>query len=99
MKPAAVCSAPQDRRWLLGVAVTAGVLLLFALGAVPAGAGGANGPQRIIFDFTATPSWTRTFHGLGAASDTAEDVVMTKGGVTYVAGTIEGAAGTGSMPV
>ena len=41
-------------------------------------------------------SWTRTFHGPGAAPDAAHDVVMTTGGVTYVAGTIEGAAGTGT---
>ena len=82
-----------SRRWSLRLAVTAGVLLLFALGAVPAGAGGAKDPQKIIFDLSATPSWTWTFHGLAAAPDAAEDVVMTKGGVTYVAGTIEGAAG------
>ena len=87
---------PTIRRWSLRLAVTSGVLLLFALGAVPAGAGGATGPQKIIFDFTATPSWTQTFHGLGAAPDAANDVVMTTGGVTYVAGTIEGAAGTGT---
>lgn len=94
MEPAAVCSAPHGRRWGLRVAVTAGVLLLFALGAAgPAGADGAKDPQRIIFDLSATPSWTKTFHGLGAAFDAAEDVVMTKGGVTYVAGTIGNAAG------
>jgi hypothetical protein len=84
---------PRGRRWSLRVAVTAGVLLLFALGAVPAVAGGAKGPQKIIFDLTATPSWTRTFHGPGAAFDSAGDVVMTSGGVTYVAGTMRSPAG------
>jgi len=87
---------PTGRRWSLRLAVAAGVILLFALGAVPAGASGAKGPQKLIFDLTATPSWTRTFHGLAGAPDAAEDVVMTTGGVTYVAGTIEGAAGTGT---
>ena len=87
------CSHPRDGwRWSSGIALTAGVLLLFALAAVPAGASGPRGPQKIIFDPTATPSWIQEFHGPGAAYDVAEDVVMTKGGVTYVAGTIEGAA-------
>ena len=91
MEPAAVCPAPHGRRWGLRVAVTAGVLLLFALGAAgPAEAGDAKGQQKIIFDFTATPSWSQTFHGPGAAHDSAEDVVMAAGGVAYVTGTIGG---------
>jgi hypothetical protein len=84
---------PTSRRWSLRLAVAAGVILLFALGAgAAAAAAGAKAPERIIFDWFAAPSWTRTFHGPGASHDSAEDVAITKGGVTYVAGTIGGGA-------
>lgn len=88
MKPTAVCSAPQDRRWRLRVAITAGVLLLFALAAGPAWAGGAKGPQKIIFDISATPSWIHDFHGPGASWDSAQDVAIAPNGATYVTGAI-----------
>jgi hypothetical protein len=91
MKLATNARPPRRRRWTLRVAVIAGVLLLFSLGAAPAGAAGAKSPQKIIFDVGATPSWTQTFHGPSATHDTAEDVVMAAGGVTYVTGTIGGA--------
>ena len=92
---AAYVQPPQTRRWGLRVAVTAGVLLLFALGAgAPAWGAGAKGPHRIIFDATATPSWWYLYHGPGFSYDVATDVAMTKGGVAYVAGAVGTGAGT-----
>lgn len=94
MKSVTCFHPPKGRRWSPRVAVTVGVLLLFALGAAaPAWGAGAKGPHRIIFDFAATPSWARELHGPGASSDAAEDVAMAKNGVTYVAGRIGSAAG------
>ncbi len=82
------------RRRRLRAAVAAGVLLLFVLGAAgPAWAAGAKGPHRIIFDLAAEPSWNHEFFSPGAWTDSAEDVVMAKGGVTYVTGTMFNAAG------
>jgi len=88
----------SDRRTVLRgslrLAVTAGVVLLLTLAvAGPAAAAGAESPHRIIFDPAAEPSWTEEFFGMAAAPDSADDVAMTKGGVTYVAGTMYNAAG------
>lgn len=85
---------PRRRR--LRVAVTAGVLLLFALGAAgPAWASGAKSPHRIILDPAAEPSWAFVFSSPDATPDAAQDVAMTKGGVTYVAGTMSNTGGSG----
>jgi hypothetical protein len=85
----------HQRRSSLRVAVVAGVLLLLALGAgTPARDAGARSPHHIIFDAAATPSWIRESHGPGTSSDAATDVVMAKGGITYVTGYIGGGAGT-----
>ncbi len=80
-------SVLRHSRWGLRVAVTAGVLLLFSLAAgAPAWGAGTDGPDRIIFDPAAEPSWIQEYHGTGASADVAVDVVMGAGGVTYVAG-------------
>ncbi len=82
------------RRSLRAAAAVASAFLLFTLGvAGPAWAAGVQGPQRVIFDPVATPSWTRMFHSPGAAEDVAYDVVMAKGDVTYVAGALGGGVG------
>ncbi len=52
------------------------------------------GPRQIISDAAATPSWWAGVHGSGAGSDGAADVVMLKGNVTLVAGTLFNAAGS-----
>jgi hypothetical protein len=77
----------MGRPWSLRIAVTAGVLLLFALGAgAPAWGAGAKSPHRIIFDFTATPSWTQEAGGAAGVDDSANDVVIAPDGDVYVGG-------------
>jgi hypothetical protein len=89
MKLLTYSSPPRSRRWSRRLVITAGVLLLFALGAgAPAWGAGAKGPHRLIFDPDATPSWTQEVHGAGDSYDAATDVALAKGGVTYVAGYI-----------
>ncbi len=82
-------ASSRGSRWRLRAAVAAGVLLLFSLAAGPAWGAGDDGPDRIIFDPTATPSWIQELHGPGSSFDLAEDVVMAAGGVTYVAGVVD----------
>ena len=95
MSLAARSRSPKARRWGLRVAVAAGVLLLFALGVgAPAWGSDAKGPHRLIFDAAATPSWWYLYHGPGTSYDMAMDVAITKGGVTYVAGSVGEDAGT-----
>jgi hypothetical protein len=80
---------PLWRRRGRCAALAAGGLLLLALTAGPASAAGAHGPDRIIFDPTAAPSWTQELHGTGSSWDLADQAVMAAGGVTYVIGTLD----------
>jgi hypothetical protein len=67
----------------------AGVLLLLLLPSLA-----AAGPHRIIWDPAAEPSWLVSAKGAAVPSDdTANDVVMANGGVTWVAGSLRQTAG------
>jgi hypothetical protein len=80
-------TSSRRRRGALAAAV-GGALLLLGFGAAPALGAGADGPDRIIFDPGATPSWVQEYHATGSSFDVAQDVVMAAGGVTYVAGIV-----------
>ena len=67
-----------------------GVLLIFMLAA---GSAASAAPKGIIYDSTATPSWTQSLAGPAAAGDSASDVVMLKRDVILVLGTLSNAAG------
>ena len=67
-----------------------GVLLILTLAA---GSAASAAPKGIIYDSTATPSWTQSLAGPAAAGDSASDVVMLKRDVILVLGTLSNAAG------
>lgn len=88
-----ICVKPWSQRRrvrLLTVLLLLGGLALVLLVAPAAASAGA---RQIITDPAATPSWVGTISGSGAGSDGADDVVMLKGDVTLVAGTLRNAAG------
>ena len=75
-------TAPADR--LRHLALWCALLLATVLAAAaPAGAGGRG----LIFDPDATPAWTWSWSGAPAASDRANDAVITRAGAVYVCGT------------
>jgi hypothetical protein len=74
-----------------GMILVLGVLVLLML--VAAAAASAAPRHRAIFDPAATPSWWHAYHGVGASSDKASDVVIAKSGSAYVCGELGNAAG------
>jgi hypothetical protein len=73
----------------LVVLLAVGVLLILMLAAGPAS---PAGPKRVIDDPTATPSWVQTLAG-PADGDIATDVLLLKGDVMLVCGTLSTASG------
>jgi hypothetical protein len=73
-----------------------GVLLLLMLAAGPAA---QAGPRSLISDPDAFPSWVRTVAGPAAGTDTAADVLLLKGGVMLVCGTLTNASDTTDISV
>lgn len=73
-----------------------GVLLLLMLAAGPAA---LAGPKSLIFDPAAMPSWVRTVAGPAAGTDSAADVLLLKGGVMLVCGTLSNASGNTDISV
>jgi hypothetical protein len=79
----------MSRQGISPILLLAGALLLLLLPALAAAA-----PHRIIWDPVAEPSWGVEAKGAAVPSDdTAEDVVMADGGVTWVAGSLRQTAG------
>lgn len=85
----------RGRNRSVRLAALASCVFLLVLGTSASAWGAdAKGAHRLIFDIDATPSWTHEFHGVGSSTDGAEDVVLTKNGVAYVAGVVGTAAAT-----
>jgi len=82
--------ATGPRRRRLIVTLLLGGLALVLLASAPAA---GAGPRQIIFDLFASPSWTSSVAGPGAADDSATDVVLPAGEAVFVAGTLSNAAG------
>jgi len=81
----------QRRRGVLTLLL--GVLLIPAVyAAAPAQALGHT-PRGIIYDLSATPSWTHEFRSAGNGTDTADDVAITASGAAYVSGSLSNDAG------
>lgn len=74
----------RPRAALISLGSLAIVLLVLAPAA-------GAGPRQIISDTDATPSWWAGVHGSGAGTDGAAGVVILKGNVTLVAGTLRNA--------
>ena len=73
-----------------------GVLLLLMLAAGPAA---QAGPRSLILDPDATPSWVETVAGPAAGTDSAADLLLLKGGVMLVCGTLTNASGNSDISV
>jgi hypothetical protein len=74
-----------------GMILVLGALVLLMLTAATAASAAPR--HRAIFDPAATPSWWHAYHGVGASSDEAADVVIAKSGIAYVCGELGNAAG------
>lgn len=78
------------------VLLVIGVLLIITLAAGPAA---LAGPRSLIMDTDAQPSWSRTIAGPAAGTDSAADVLLLKGGVMLVCGTLTNASGNSDISV
>jgi len=87
MKPGA--RAVLQRRHL---ALIAALAAMAVAGLVFAAVAGASSVKQ-IWDGTATPTWQVQVAGSGTAADTANGVVTTTGGVTFVTGAVGNASG------